>query len=627
LKRREIMRRLQFFLSILLTAIPCTADVIYVKDGTTGSGTSWADAYGDLQDGLDDADPCDVIWVADGTYYPTSDYGLAIGDRGKHFRMKNGVKIYGGFPDTGAPDMADRDPNMYKTILSGDLLGNDDPDTPIEDIINDPCRTDNCYHVFYHPEGLALDPNAILDGFTITAGNAHGPGDHDYGGGMFNHHSSSPILTGCTFTGNSAYEGGGMYNYNKSNPTVTNCTFNGNLANTNGGGMFNIFSSPTVTNCKFTGNSAARGGGVYNYQFSSPIVVNCTFTSNSAWRGGGMCNYQVSSPIVVNCTFSGNYSTHDGGGGMCNYQVSSPIVTNCTFGGNSAKYGGGMFNLGSNPVVRNCTFSGNSADIYGGGVYNKSSSPTLTNCILWGNIAPDGNEIYNNSSFSPTTPVISNCDIAGCGASGAGWDDDLGSDGGGNIDADPLFVDPNGIDGIIGTEDDDLRLLEDSPCIDAGDNSAVDPNGTDLDGNPRIMNDVVDMGAYEFIPPIPPMEAEVHIVPRVINSNNRLKRIIAIVRLPEGIDKADVSDERFILTAQDFGDDGIEATWQRVVGGGSAARVFVFFSKDGLMDLVSGNGPVELTVTGKLESGRCISGTDTVRIIRPTRRRLRWRRR
>jgi parallel beta-helix repeat protein len=711
------MRQLKFFLSIMLVAVPCTAGVIYVEGGGTGSGTSWLDAYGNLQDALDAVAGGDEIWVAAGIYYPTELID-PCDPRTATFQMKNGVRIYGGFPDIGDPGMADRDPNLYETVLSGDIGVPGD-------------NSDNCYHVFYHPEGLALDPNAMLDGFTIVAGNADGSGVHRYGGGMYNYESSptvtnctftensagyipggpgdgsgmynswsSPTVTNCTFTGNIANRmGGGMLNRDSSSPTVVNCTFSGNSANGfyGGGGMLNNESSPTVTDCTFTGNSAESGGGMLN-SGSSPAVTNCTFTANSGvsmlnsggsptitnctftansgggmWNsdssptvtnctftgnsaddsGGGMHNWNGSSPTVTNCTFTGNYGR---GGGMYNDR-SSPTVTNCTFIGNLADYGGGMVNFQNNPTLTNCTFIGNSAEISGGGMANSShssptvtnctftanwassgggiyneweSSPTVTNCILWANIAPDGNEIHN---FYKSTPVISNCDITGCGASGAGWDGDLGSDGGGNIDTDPYFVDigywdpnntpdnPNDDFWVNG----DYHLLSGSPCIDAGDNSAVDPNSTDLDGNPRIMNDVVDMGAYEFLPP---MEADVHIIPKVINRNNRLKRIIAIVRLPEGINKSDVSDEPFILSAQDFGDDGIEATWQRVIGRPGRVSVFAFFDKAELMELVSRNGRVEITVTGKLESGRCIYGSDTVRITRPTRRRpLRWRRR
>ena len=83
---------------------------IYVKEGGAGDGTSWANAYGDLQDGLDDAGSGDDVWVAAGTYYPTTEVG-ETGERYKTFQMKTDVAIYGGFPSGGNPNFNDRDPN------------------------------------------------------------------------------------------------------------------------------------------------------------------------------------------------------------------------------------------------------------------------------------------------------------------------------------------------------------------------------------------------------------------------------------------------------------------------------------------------------------------------------------
>ncbi|MFC1738233.1 choice-of-anchor Q domain-containing protein [Planctomycetota bacterium] len=184
---------------------------------------------------------------------------------------------------------------------------------------------------------------------------------------------------------------------------------------------------------------------------------------------------------------------HHSGGGMYNYS-GRPTVTNCMFRGNQANYGGAMCNDdNSSSTVTNCTFSGNSAGDYGGGICNNGSFPIVTNCILWGNSAGiSGPEMFNDSS----TPTISNSDIEASGGSGA-WDSSFGTDGGGNIDDDPLFKDADGPDDIVGTEDDNLRLSLGSLCIDAGDNAAVS-EVNDLDGNPRIVNGTVDMGAYEY---------------------------------------------------------------------------------------------------------------------------------
>jgi hypothetical protein len=330
-------------------------------------------------------------------------------------------------------------------------------------------NSDNSYHVVMGAN------NATLDGFTITGGNANG--GEPYGGGMRNN-NGNPKITNCTFSGNTAStDGGGMYNENYASPAIFNCIFIGNSAGGYGGAMDNCWrGNPTVTNCEFIGNSANNGGGMVNTFYSDSVVVTgCVFSSNSAVNdGGGMYNY--------------------GGSG-----VFGATVTNCIFTENSAVRGGGMFSGMYNAVtVTNCTFSGNFANS-GGGIYTTfSSSPKVTNCILWGNTASNGPQIYNDSS----SPVITYSDVQD------GWA------GTGNINADPLFIGPG-----------NLRLQPNSPCIDAGNNSAVPADIADIDGDgdtteqipfdlggfPRFIDDlstadtgngmppIVDMGAYEFL--------------------------------------------------------------------------------------------------------------------------------
>jgi len=360
------------------------------------------------------------------------------------------------------------------------------------------------------------DANTVLDGFTITGGNAGGSWPDNCGGGMYNERSN-PTVRNCIFTGNSASEaGGGMYNhvYNEQNggsPTVTNCTFRENNA-TNGGGMCNDWNScPAIKNCTFSGNTSTEfGGGLYNANSSSPALTNCTLSGNStAGDGGGIYN-ERSNPTLINCIFNGNLASAFGGG-MCNHIYNeqsgeSPIVINCTFTGNSAVYGGGMYNdWWSWPTLTNCTFSKNTASEYGGGLCSiNNSCPTLTNCILWGD-EPD--EVYNYDASS--SAIVTYSDVQ------EGWGDPCDPNNT-NINADPNFVrEPNnGGDGwTVGNNDDfgDLHLSVGSPCADAGDNNSVpidttdldndgntvEPIPFDLDGNPRIV-EVVDMGAFEL---------------------------------------------------------------------------------------------------------------------------------
>ncbi len=443
-------------LFLLLGWATASGGTIYVDTGAGGAnnGSSWGDAYLYLQDGLAGASGGDDIWVAEGTYKPDANTANpSSGLRTDTFQLINGVEIYGGFPSGGGT----RDPNANETILSGDINVSD-------------VNTDNSYHIVV--TGSGTDATAVLDGFTITAGNANGSAPHNRGGGMYND-SGSPTVVNCIFKSNSANDsGGGMFN-NSGSPTVTNCTFSENEAIGllgKGGGMFNVASNSTVTNCTFTGNKVIgdTGGG-----------------------GGGMYN-SFSSPTITNCIFSNNCAVPLGGGGF-------------------DPYGGGMYNAASSPTVTNCTFSGNWAGSKGG-IYNSDSWPTVTNCIFWGN---SGTEVY------PSSINVTYCNVEG------------GYSGTGNINADPLFVrnpDP-GTDGELGTGDDDygdLRLSAGSPCIDSGDNNSVpadtadldnDANTTertpfDLDGKVRFFDDlatadtgvadlpdypqVVDMGAYEY---------------------------------------------------------------------------------------------------------------------------------
>jgi hypothetical protein len=252
-------------ISGIVLSAPAQARTIYVDGAATGAnnGTGWADAYVLLQSGLDAAVSNDEIWVAAGTYKPTSDYGLGIGQRGKHFRMKNGVGIYGGFAGMELT-RNERDWRGNITVLSGDIGVQDD-------------KSDNCYHVFYHPAYVSLDITTILDGCTVTAGNANGTFPHDSGGGILMQFSA-PTVEDCIFAGNSAKTyGGAIYDYCGS-PLIRTCVFAGNRG-LHGAGVTTVWGYPNLNSCLFVGNN---GTALDTWGWASQ-VLNCTIVANDGY--------------------------------------------------------------------------------------------------------------------------------------------------------------------------------------------------------------------------------------------------------------------------------------------------------------------------------------------------------
>ena len=324
------LRVISVFLVALGAAATAAGGTIYVDADATGAnnGSSWTDAYNDLQDGLAGAWSGDEIRVAQGIYKPDEGIGITPGDRTATFQLKNGVAIKGGYAGFGETDPNARDIDAYETILSGDLNGDDGPD-----FAN---NGENSYHVV---TGSGTDATAVLDGFTITGGNTGSSG-----GGMLNE-SGSPTLTNCTFTGNSAWYGGGMFNFNSS-PTITNCTFSGNWA-TWGGGMENeSTSNPSLIGGIFEANLVTMsGGGIRNHN-SSPNILDCLFIANEAQYGGAIHNENINSkPTFTRCRFISNSAT--GFGGAIRNHTSSPTVLNCLIVANQAQYGAGMHNENS----------------------------------------------------------------------------------------------------------------------------------------------------------------------------------------------------------------------------------------------------------------------------------------
>jgi|GEM_PF-1938984 len=423
-------------LGTLSSELAYAATVRYATPGglTSGACDSWANAC-DLQRALTVALSGDEIWVQQGTHTPTTGT-----DRTATFRLKNGVALYGGFVGTETL-RTQRNWVTNVTTLSGE--------------IGAPGISDNSYHIVtgtdFGSTG-SLNSTAILDGFTISGGNANGDSNlnYDIGGGLCNcgntyGKSASPTVRNIIFSNNAAsYAGGALFNWYGSSPTLTNVTFSNNTAVSLGGAMDNYRqANPTLTNVTFMDNTTNGWGGALSargaggaIEGSNPTLINVTFTRNSAWEGGAIHHEENSNPVLTNVTLVNN-SARNAGGAISNINTGTP-------------------------------------GDYSGFAY-------VRNSIVWGNTAPTSPQIQNDPSDSAR---VIYSDVQG------------GYAGTGNISTDPLL----GVLGNYGGATQTIPILAGSPAIDTASDSVCP--ATDQRGVLRPQGAHCDMGAYEFIPQI-----------------------------------------------------------------------------------------------------------------------------
>jgi len=394
------------------TAVPCPGAgagvVLYVDDDAPpgGDGMSWNTAFRFLRDALAyAADPeheVSEIRIAQGAYLPDRDESVpdGTGDRRATFSLVDAVALMGGYAGLGAENPDARNVELYETILTGDLTGDDEPDF----VNND----ENSYHVVSIDE----EREAVIDGCIITAGNADGDeGDDTFGGGICNR--AQVAIIACRVADNSAELFGGVYS---STPQVTalDSVFSGNEGggvHAGGGGVFTdclfienrghsggaLGGTATLFGCTFIGNTAAAQGGAVDITLDTH-VFDCRFIANSAgaW-GGALC---VSGGLLTldNCAFEQNTAMEDGGavwlGGL---PTPDDLIINCSFIGNhAANRGGALCHSGTplgGPRLMNCTFADNTAHL-GGGVYVPAISMEPVNCTFIANSAYHGGGMY-----------------------------------------------------------------------------------------------------------------------------------------------------------------------------------------------------------------------------------------
>ncbi|MBT8485528.1 MAG: right-handed parallel beta-helix repeat-containing protein [Phycisphaerae bacterium] len=553
----------------VLSAVLCAAtasgggSTLFVDDDAPpgGDGRSWDTAHRFLQDALTAASDPDRgvghIRIAEGVYRPDRSEANPAGtaNRTVSFRLTGGIALVGGYAGLGAADPGARDPALFPTILSGDLLGNDEPDAMYED---------NSLHVVNANGARA----ASLDGLTITAGFADGP-DDARGAGIIVVDGVLDLID-CTLAGNRAIFDGGQHARGGavwaqgSDLLATDCVFSGNHARrgddthpAGGGAVAASASTVTAIGCLFEANRTnaledGKGGAVWAATGTDLTLVDCRFESNRVFTSneqaeGGAVFLSSATATITECTFRANEACGsspdvdgDGFGGALFMFNSTAALDRCRFLGNAAcadkaAFGGAIHQIDSSLDLVSCLLSGNlveSSDILeqGAALYARNALTTavnctfvangslplnfrdngishagqimsLANCILWDNGSDDRQSTQDAQIDAPPGEVVVSHTIV------QGWDGTLG--GIGNHGRDPGFADADGGDDIPGTADDDVRLTSGSPAIDAGDNSVA--SGTlDLDGNSRFVDDpatadtgtgtapIIDMGPYEF---------------------------------------------------------------------------------------------------------------------------------
>lgn len=465
-------------------------EVLYVKAGGDGDGTSWANASGDLQTMINRQVPGKEVWVAAGTYQAAVE--------GTYFRQKKGIKIYGGFPSSGNPTMDDRDFTANETILMGNneiVIGNFWPDT-------DP-----------------LDETALLDGFTIIPEN-----EEQVWTGVYNDYAS-PTLSNLVIKNNKA---GGMYNFHYSSPVITNTLFKNNRAISGGAMNVAYFSVPQLTDCVFEDNNADNAGSAIWLREESAATLHNVVVRNNTSNLYGAISVSDSHVELYNVLLTGNKSSMMGSGlAMLRstailrnvtssynslsssiallYESSATIDNTLVYKNTSPNAGSGIFvGLESSAVITNSTIAHNHTNFWAGSgaAVSDASAITFRNCILAENSAghPFGapNFLRFTDGLEPGMATFENC-LVGRSGSSDNWDDTwIGTDLGNNLDTDPGFVSP---------DEDDYRVTRCSPVIDAGSNNFYATGAipdltnvtTDIMGEPRFYQEgTVDIGAYEY---------------------------------------------------------------------------------------------------------------------------------
>ena len=426
---------------------PLLPGVLPVDANATGdaTGTSWENAYTDLQGALDSAEAGDEVWIATGIYVPSEPRDPSD-ERTASFVVPPGVVVYGGFSGD-ERERQERTPDANTTILSGDRGAEGE-------------LSDNAYHVVMTPgEGQ----KTRLEDVTIQEGNANGEeSPRNLGGGIYDERGELDVRN-VVLRDNRAAFGGAVFFDTTGARTLEEVTFEGNRASTSGGGAyFNDGLRVVLTNGSFRDNEGRAGGGLLNeaeltilgtvfeentvsgpvepglegsggglaHIFGRLTLRNVEFVDNQADDSGGGAVFSASSAKSSGASRTGPRDRRSGpksAGGVSRAKLqnvavgpigkpgsrpksSSPTalsLEDVTFQDNSAAFGGGVYNQNTSMVMNGATFANNEASEAAGGLYNRRSDGALQNVTFENNQAgTSGGGVFSHNATASAVDIV-----------------------------------------------------------------------------------------------------------------------------------------------------------------------------------------------------------------------------
>jgi predicted outer membrane repeat protein len=445
------------------SVLPAFADTIHVApcgdDAWTGASPVCEAPDGPkrtIQAGIDSTLDGDTVLVADGTYTGDGNRDIDFGGRAITVRSENGRDAC--IIDCEATKLDRHRAFLFQSgetaesVLEGFTVQNGVPPFDFE---GEDGGAVLCRYTSPVIRGCTFQGNggAYAGGVTFSRGghptmiDCTFQNNQAYGGGANFVQGGSLTQIDCTFRDNTADSlGGAIHSTGEGRLVLTNCTFLRNRTNdpnTNGGGAVSTYTgNHTVSRCSFIENETPRFCGGLWINWAQATVTDCTFFRNAAHTAGGMVVSRASNATVANCLFTANRDSDDDGGSAAALWI-----------------GDGQGEAGRAAVV-NCTFSQNASDHSPALTVTQTSHADVANCILWGNDTPMEIALTETATIDVSYSTVQ-----------GGWEDGLG-----NIDADPLFANPD-------PDAPDFHVAPGSLCIDAADNTAVPPDTADLDGD------------------------------------------------------------------------------------------------------------------------------------------------